>query len=431
MADFEDLDDFSVEMGSFDIKRVKKFDRMWGTGQGGSVTSGIILYNGVIYFASANYIIYAVRPENGDLVWKFRTEGVIAETTPKIHDGILYCGSFDRNMYAIDAGTGKLVWKFTASDKVGSGVAADRGKVYFGSKDQNVYCLDAKTGELLWKFRTYDCIISEPLVAGDKLVIGSYDHFVYCLDKETGRLIWKFETQGEIHNTNPMAHKDGILYFGSFDNQTRAVDIETGRLLWKTKCGSYGMGVAPVVHEDMIFQATRDGQIFALGLNGKIIWKYTGSDEDVMGIPTVIDGLIYVGSVGDYFMRCFSLDGKELWKFRTEWFVYERSVMIGNHLVFASWDCNTYCIDVDTRQVVWKFRCAGSPAYVPPPFDAFDLQVPIAQSETEEKKKTYDLDFGDESEENTSTYKSRITYQISTQYASKGKYQIDSNEEEF
>jgi hypothetical protein len=49
----------------------------------------------------------------------------------------------------------------------------------------------------------------------------------------------------------------------------------------------------------------------------------------------------------------------------------------------------------------------------------------------EEKKKAYEFGFGDEEGGNTGAYKSRITYQVSTQYASKGKYQVDSQEEEF
>jgi len=432
MADFEDMfDDFSVEMGSFEVKQVKKFDRMWQTGQGGSVTSGVILCNGIIYFAAANYMIYAVRPDNGELVWKFKTEGVIAETTPKIHDGILYCGCFDRNMYAINAETGELSWKYTTNDKVGSGVAIDSGRIYFGGKDQNVYCLDAKTGKFVWKFKTYDCIISEPIVVGNKVIIGSYDHNVYCIDKDSGSLIWKFQTQGEIHNTNPMSHRNGILYFGSFDNMTRAVDIETGRLIWKTKVGSYGMGVAPLLHGDMILQSTRDGQLFALDMDGRVIWKYVGSDEDVMGIPAIHDGLIYIGSVGDYCMRCFSNDGKELWRFKSESFIYERSIMIGNRLIFASWDCNVYCIDTDTRQVIWKFRCSGSPSSIPPPYEAFELQTTISQKEMDDTvRKDYGLKVTEE-EKNTSAYKSEITYQMGTTYREKGKYQIDSDEEEF
>lgn len=67
----------------------------------------------------------------------------------------------------------------------------------------------------------------------------------------------------------------------------------------------------------------------------------------------------------------------------------------------------------------------------PPPYEAFELEISVPQEETEEKKKTYDLDLSDEGEERTDFYKSRITYQVSTRYQEKGKYQIDSDEEEF
>jgi hypothetical protein len=48
----------------------------------------------------------------------------------------------------------------------------------------------------------------------------------------------------------------------------------------------------------------------------------------------------------------------------------------------------------------------------------------------EEKRKEYSFDAIGE-EQGISTYKSRITYQVSTRYAAKGKYQKDSDEEAF
>lgn len=41
------------------------------------------------------------------------------------------------------------------------------------------------------------------------------------------------------------------------------------------------------------------------------------------------------------------------------------------------------------------------------------------------------MNFEREDELNTSTYKSEITYHMGTAYREKGKYQIDSDEEEF
>ncbi len=427
----EGLDDFSVEMSDYELKKTGKFDRMWRTEQGGSMASGVVLSDGLLYVASANYNVYCIRPEDGSQVWKFHTEGVIVEAEPTVADGVVYVASYDRNVYALDSGTGALIWKFATSDKVASSVVESDGMVFVGGRDHNVYGLDAKTGGLIWKFRTFDTIISQGIVVGERLIIGSYDHFVYCIDKRSGNLVWKFETQGEIHNTNGFAHRDGVVYFGSFDNCTRAVDIETGRLLWKTKCGNYGMGAAPVIHGDRIYQATRGGELFVLDMRGKLVWKYSGSEEDVMGIPCFHNGLLYLPSAGDWCMHCFDLEGNELWRFKTDWLVYERSVMIGNNLIFPSWDCNLYCIDVRTRNVVWKFRAPGAPAYVPPPHEVFEVEVSVSEKDVEESgRKTYDLGTP-EDDSGLDTYKSRITYQVSTQYAAKGKYQIDSDEEEF
>lgn len=426
----ESFDEFSVEMGDYEVKKTGKFDRMWRTEQGGSVSSGVVLSGGLLYAASANYYLYCLRPHDGSIVWKFRTEGPIVEAEPTIADGLAYVASYDRNVYALDALTGALVWKFATSDKIASSVVESDGMVYVGGKDRNVYALGAKTGTLIWKFRTSDSIICQGLVAGERLFMGSYDRNVYCLNKRTGELLWKFETQGEIHNTNTFAHRDGIVYFGSFDNYTRAVDMKTGRLIWKAKCGNYGIGVAPVIHEGRIYQPTRGGELFVMDMSGKLLWKYTGSEEDVMGIPCFHGGKLYLPSAGDLCMHCFSLDGKELWKFKTEGLVYERSVMVGENLIFPSWDCNVYALNVNTRQVAWKFRAPGAPAYVPPPYESFELEVKLQESDFDEKP-------GNEggmehfSEDGLDTYNSKVTYRMSTRYASKGKYQVNSDEEAF
>jgi hypothetical protein len=91
-----------------------------------------------------------------------------------------------------------------------------------------------------------------------------------------------------------------------------------------------------------------------------------------------------------------------------------------------------YVVDTSTHELVWKFRTEGSPSILPPPYESFEIEMKIPKSEVEEEvvKKTYDLNLGEE-EDGTSAYKSRITYQISTQYSAKGKYQIDSDEEAF
>ena len=423
------FDDHSVEMGDFEITRVKEFERVWKIGYGGSISTSLIPYKGLLYFGCADFFVYAINPNDGTLVWKFKTEGSIAEGSPLLQEGVLYVGSLDQNLYALRADNGKLLWKFHTRDMVACTPLIDEGILYFGSKDQNIYALDASNGELIWKHRTFGGIISEPVTSGDKLFMGSYDKNLYCLNKRTGQLIWKFRTQGEVHNANALPIRDGVIYFSSFDNFLRALDVETGRLIWQLKIGQYGACTAPVIHRDVLYQAGRDGILYAVSLEGKLIWKYVTKDN--VGVPNIVGDRIYLGSC-DYSIHCIDLQGRKLWNFKTEGYVWWRSALIGKRLLFGSWDCHVYCIDIDERQPIWKFKTSGGPSPIPPANEAFELVLKIPKrTREEEKKKTYDLDMVGEEEQSTSAYKSRITYQVSTQYSEKGKYQIDSDEEAF
>ncbi|MBN2330866.1 MAG: PQQ-binding-like beta-propeller repeat protein [Candidatus Aenigmarchaeota archaeon] len=426
------FDEFSVEMGDFEVERVNKFDRLQRVGEGGSVTTHVTYHDGFLYFGAANHIVYCVRPKDGKLVWKCKTDGIIMESNPVIADNLLFFGSFDHNVYALDAKTGKLIWKFRTGDKITTSPAVSENMVFIGSADHNIYAFDRMTGEVIWKFRTQGWVNSEPLVLGNKILIGSYDRFAYCLNKHDGKMIWKLETQGEIFNTTSFAHRDGVVYIPSLDGALRAADIETGRLLWKVKLATYGMASSGTVLDNMILQSTRDGIMYALDFNGNTLWKYKAREDDVIGPPSVYDGRIYVCSFADNHMHCVSLDGKLLWKFETRDGVYARPLMIGSSLFVASWDCNVYCIDVNTRRVTWKFKAEGSPCYVPPPHEAFELNVKFSSEEVEESgRKTYEFDLTENDERDTSEYKSTITYQSGTTYREKGKYQIDSREEAF
>ena len=146
-------------------------------------------------------------------------------------------------------------------------------------------------------------------------------------------------------------------------------------------------------------------------------------------IPEIYEGRIYVGCE-DQYLYCVDLDGNEMWRFKTQGAIWLKPIASNGRLFVPSWDCHIYVLDLETQELVWKFRTDGSPSVLPPPYESFEVVMKIPRSEVEKvtTKKNYDLDLG-EDEGGASAYKSRITYQISTQYASKGKYQVDSDEE--
>jgi outer membrane protein assembly factor BamB len=422
------FDDFSVEMEDFTLRRTRKFDRIWRISEGGSMCCIPLIHDGILYFGSCNFNIYAIDVRTGELVWKFKTFGILFESSPVYWNGMIFAGSYDHNMYALDAKSGELKWKFETRDKINSMPFIYRDRIYFASKDQNVYCLDARNGRLLWKYYTQDEIASSPVVHDGKVYIGSFDKNFYCLDAESGRLVWKFTTQGEIYHPNvPLIH-NGIVYFTSFDNNLYALKADDGSLVWKLKTAEYGNAYAPILYEEKLYLVTRDGNLLAITLDGKIDWKF--SRMHVPSIPAFKDGRIYVG-FEDYNLYCLDLKGKVIWKFTTQGSIWLTAVFWDSTVIFPSWDCNMYAINEDGTTVIWKFRTEGSPSYLPPAHEEFEVSIkkPVEDTgkEVGERKK-YDFVLDEESDD-SKFYKSRITYQVSTQYAAKGKYQIDSDEE--
>lgn len=426
------FDDFSVEMGEYEVKKTKKFDRLWRITGGGSIDQHPLVYNDRVYFGCMNHNVYCLEAATGKLVWKFKAEdriGVIS--SPIVHRGILYIGSYDRFMYALDAETGKLMWKFETQGEILSVAFADEDVVYFTSRDQHIYAVTWDKGKLLWRFKTQDEHQSSPTVFEDRVFFCSYDQNVYCLKKDTGEFIWKFYTQGELLNSPYFLIHDRNIYFGSMDGNTYAVNIDTGKMVWKRKLSNYGAMPVPAINskKDVLYNCGRDGTLFAMTLEGKTIWKFR--NNLIFGHPEVHDDKVYLTSE-DHNMRCISSEGKLLWKFETDAPVWWKAAFWKDMVYFGSYDCHLYAINDKTQEVVWKFRCPGSPSWFPPLHEDFEVQMKVSKSDVEESgnEKRYDLSITEE-EGDTNFYKSRITYQVSTQYAAKGKYQIDSLEEEF
>ncbi len=426
-----DSDDFSVELEDFEYVQVKSFDRIFRIGEGGSFLQRPCVHDGIVFAASLDRNVYAIRISTGGLVWKFTAEAGFAPSSPMISDGILYIGSYDHNMYAIEERTGKLLWKFRTEEKITSTAMIQEGRVYFGSNDYNLYCLDAKTGDLVWKFHTQGEVPSMPTYHDGMVLFGSWDRFLYCLGADTGRLIWKFEAQSDVYNEWLLTIHNGVVYVPSFDNVMRAVDMKTGRLLWKYTTGIYGgMHSSPLVYKDRLYAVNREGTLHCLTLEGRVVWKFR--INYVMSLIEIDEDRIYFGA-GDYNLHCVDTSGKELWKFPTQGEIWWKPTVSENVILFTSHDCNLYCVDKNTRELLWKFRGQGAPSDWPPAFDGFELKVRKSADESgiseDKTRKTYEIDGLEE--ESMNMYKSRITYQISTQYSSKGKYQIDSKEEEF
>jgi len=112
-----DSSDFDVEIEDVVVKKVKKFDRMWKVGTGGSVCAKIFIENGIAYVAAMDHHVYAIDAESGEELWRYKTGGLVG--TSVVHwNGKIFFGSWDCHVYCVDLKTREEVWRFATSSSI-------------------------------------------------------------------------------------------------------------------------------------------------------------------------------------------------------------------------------------------------------------------------------------------------------------------------
>jgi serine/threonine protein kinase len=193
--------------------------RAWRFDAGSAVRSTPLVQHESVYFGSENGDFF-VLDLGGSLRWRHRTKRSITGSAVSAQ-GLVYFGSVDWTVYALDAKSGWVVWRFRTDKATISTPCIADNYLFTGSTDGNIYCLDMRNGKKIWHFSTNHQVTGSPIIYKDSLLCGSVDGCLYCLEYLTGRLRWKFPTDGPITGT-PVAGND-IIYIGSLDHHVYAL----------------------------------------------------------------------------------------------------------------------------------------------------------------------------------------------------------------
>ena len=156
----------------------------------------------------------------GKVLWRFKAKRGVS-SSPIEHDGLVYFGSMDWQLYALDVVRGWKVWEFRANKPIISSPAVGDDKVYVGSVDGNLYAIDTSGGRERWRFETEGQITSSPSYVEGAVYFGGVDGKVYCVDAKAGHLRWSFETGGPVPSS-PVV-RNGVVYIGSMDRRVYAL----------------------------------------------------------------------------------------------------------------------------------------------------------------------------------------------------------------
>jgi len=298
------------------------YDEIWKFKTEGWMNSGIVLDDdGVLYFGSYDFYLYAVYP-NGTLKWRYGRTGMWITSSPAIaEDGTVYIGSWDSKLYAVNPdGTEK--WSIGMGGNVEASPAiAEDGTIYVGAMGPGDYGrINAvnPNGTIKWYYNTGYWITSAPAIADDGTIyIGSGDEYFYAMNPN-GTLRWRFKT-GDIIRGHPSIGNDGTVYFSSYDDYLYALFPNNGTMKWKTDTDTGDTGGLAIAYDRTIYSGTSD--LYAINPNGSIKWifdfgsnKYAGKSSPAISADGIIYISLIIGSDDGAEILAVNPDGTERWR---------------------------------------------------------------------------------------------------------------------
>jgi outer membrane protein assembly factor BamB len=124
----------------------------------------------VVYVASMDHNLYALKASDGSLVWTADL-GASSLATPLLSsDGLLFVGTLGNKLVAVDAASGTVKWTFGTSGAVWATPVIKDGVVYFGDLGNKIYALSSKEGTVTWSGDAPGPVVAAPAVTASGMV---------------------------------------------------------------------------------------------------------------------------------------------------------------------------------------------------------------------------------------------------------------------
>ncbi len=202
--------------------------------------------------------------------------------------------------------------------------------------------------------------------ADGQMIIGSANindrkHPLFSATEEDLTTNWVFQEQAEdIWLAGALILND-IIYMPNSDGGLYAFDLDgnlKGRFV-----AEHALWSNPATDGDAIFIASMDHSVYAVNpSNLNQIWK-TELDASITASPTVVDGVLYIATIGGTVYSIDAETGQILWQKNFEGGVSDRVVASGDRLYFGllAQDTGTiYSLNAEDGSIVWSYDAGGA-----------------------------------------------------------------------
>lgn len=239
---------------------------------------------------------------------------------------------------ALDRKTGKTVWQKTSRREVpheghhashgyaSSSPVTDGERLYVSFGSRGFYCYDLN-GNLQWEKDLGDMRSrggfgegASPAIAGNLLII-TWDHedqsFIVALDKKTGAEVWRKDRDERSSWSTPLIVEVGgkLQAIVAASKRTRSYDAATGELIWEASGLTGNVIPMPVVGHGMVYVMSgfQGNSIQAIKLTSRgdvsetdnIVWSVRRSAPYVPS-PVLSGNRLYMSKTNDAYLSCLN-----------------------------------------------------------------------------------------------------------------------------
>ena len=311
-----------TEAGTLHAVEMETGQELWRFKTDGPVFHPPLVNDDLVLFGSWDGRLRAVNRKSGDLIWDFEAGRVDWEVRdifingiPNVLDGVAYFSSEDFNVYAVEIETGREVWRHSLDEEPQARriPIVDR-TAYIGAWNGHLYAIDIDTGERIWRSTTDDrgraslpdqvpFVTVVPIVTEQAVYFTDWAGNLFAVDRTNGQQVWRFDPGAadsrHVGSRSFMALVGDVLYYSTLEDQhLYGVDRHSGRAVWSTE--TEGIAYGPVqadgdigLYFEVLENESGEGSSMfmrAMDMNTRqVLW----SAGDAASGPTVMDGVVY------------------------------------------------------------------------------------------------------------------------------------------
>ncbi len=278
------------------------------------IGGGISHSNNVLYITSGFDEMLAVKPENGDVLWRVKLDSP-ARAAPTILENRVFVTTLNSSLYAVDASNGQVLWEYTTiGESAGllgaASPAANRDIVVPAFSSGELYALRVENGSVAWSdnlssVRRYGGVnvISDikglPIIHDNTVYAISFGGKMAAIDERTGERIWQKDISG---SQTPWIAGNSLFVFSS-ENQLASIERKTGQVRWVKQLHRYQKPesrkgpinwTGPVLAGGRLILASSDGRLLEVNPDNGEYVRESDIGYSIMIPPVVAGDTLYL-----------------------------------------------------------------------------------------------------------------------------------------